>query len=191
MRSPWRQPPARGGDEAGHHLRQPRDLERRARGQALAEALGAPVATDQRAGRRLDAHPLAVGVVGSNGGTRCPTRSIVERADLVMFIGCRAGSVTTEALGAIRSWQDQDRACRCRRLGHRGQLQDGRLDHWRHLRSAMLEALAPQDAQVLFASSICPKRKLGPAIAAARKQKWKCVPRRWLRPTTHRSSPSR
>jgi acetolactate synthase-1/2/3 large subunit len=36
-----------------------------------------------------------VGVVGSNGGT-LPTRAVVEQADLVMFIGCRAGSVTTE-----------------------------------------------------------------------------------------------
>jgi acetolactate synthase I/II/III large subunit len=64
--------------------------------QALAEALGAPVATTiSGQGSISDAHPLAVGVVGSNGGT-VPTRSIVERADLVMFIGCRAGSVTTE-----------------------------------------------------------------------------------------------
>jgi acetolactate synthase-1/2/3 large subunit len=64
--------------------------------QALAEALGAPVATTiSGQGSISDAHPLAVGVVGSNGGT-VPTRSIVERADLVMFVGCRAGSVTTE-----------------------------------------------------------------------------------------------
>jgi acetolactate synthase-1/2/3 large subunit len=34
-------------------------------------------------------------VVGSNGGTP-PTRALVEDADLVVFIGCRAGSVTTE-----------------------------------------------------------------------------------------------
>jgi len=34
---------------------------------------------------------LAVGVVGSNGGTM-PTRAIVEMADLVVFVGCRAGS---------------------------------------------------------------------------------------------------
>jgi acetolactate synthase-1/2/3 large subunit len=36
-----------------------------------------------------------VGVVGSNGGTP-QTRSVVEQADLVAFVGCRAGSVTTE-----------------------------------------------------------------------------------------------
>jgi acetolactate synthase-1/2/3 large subunit len=64
--------------------------------QALAEALGAPVATTiSGQGSISDAHPLAVGVVGSNGGTM-PTRAIVERADLVLFVGCRAGSVTTE-----------------------------------------------------------------------------------------------
>ncbi len=64
--------------------------------QALAEALGAPVATTiSGQGSISDSHPLAVGVVGSNGGTPA-TRSIVERADLVMFVGCRAGSVTTE-----------------------------------------------------------------------------------------------
>jgi len=42
-----------------------------------------------------ETHPLCVGVVGSNGGT-LPTRAVVEQSDLVMFIGCRAGSVTTE-----------------------------------------------------------------------------------------------
>jgi acetolactate synthase I/II/III large subunit len=63
---------------------------------SLAEKLGAPVATtisgkgsiDERAAR-------AVGVVGSNGGT-AETRAIVDAADLIVFVGCRAGSVTTE-----------------------------------------------------------------------------------------------
>jgi acetolactate synthase I/II/III large subunit len=40
-------------------------------------------------------HPLSVGVVGSNGGT-LETRAIVDEADLIVFVGCRAGSVTTE-----------------------------------------------------------------------------------------------
>jgi acetolactate synthase-1/2/3 large subunit len=40
-------------------------------------------------------HPLAAGVVGSNGGTP-ETRALVDQADLIFFIGCRAGSVTTE-----------------------------------------------------------------------------------------------
>ena len=62
----------------------------------LAILLEAPVATTV-SGRGViaDSHPLAVGAVGSNGGTM-PTRAMVEAADLVLFIGCRAGSVTTE-----------------------------------------------------------------------------------------------
>jgi acetolactate synthase-1/2/3 large subunit len=40
-------------------------------------------------------HELALGVVGSNGGTP-ETREVVAAADLVVFVGCRAGSVTTE-----------------------------------------------------------------------------------------------
>src|SRR5271170_6235170 len=63
---------------------------------SLAEALGAPVATTiSGQGSIAENHRLAVGVVGSNGGT-LPTRAIVELADLVVFVGCRAGSVTTE-----------------------------------------------------------------------------------------------
>lgn len=62
----------------------------------LAERLSAPVATTiSGQGTIADDHPLALGVVGSNGGTP-ETRAIVDRADLVFFIGCRAGSVTTE-----------------------------------------------------------------------------------------------
>lgn len=62
----------------------------------IAEWLGAPVATTiSGQGSIGERHPLSVGVVGSNGGTM-PTREIVQMADLVVFIGCRAGSVTTE-----------------------------------------------------------------------------------------------
>ncbi len=62
----------------------------------LAEALDAPVATTiSGQGSIPEPHPLAVGVVGSNGGTP-ETRRIVDEADLVIFVGCRAGSVTTE-----------------------------------------------------------------------------------------------
>ena len=62
----------------------------------LAERLSAPVATTISGKGSIDEqHPLAVGVVGSNGGTP-ETRAIVDQADLVVFIGCRAGSVTTE-----------------------------------------------------------------------------------------------
>ena len=63
---------------------------------ALAERLSAPVATTiSGKGSIAENHPLAVGVVGSNGGTP-ETRAIVDEADLIFFIGCRAGSVTTE-----------------------------------------------------------------------------------------------
>ncbi|HEX5613248.1 MAG TPA: thiamine pyrophosphate-binding protein [Burkholderiales bacterium] len=62
----------------------------------LAERLSAPVATTiSGRGAIADEHPLALGVVGSNGGT-VETRRIVDAADLVCFVGCRAGSVTTE-----------------------------------------------------------------------------------------------
>ncbi|HEX6978927.1 MAG TPA: thiamine pyrophosphate-binding protein [Alphaproteobacteria bacterium] len=62
----------------------------------LAEALGAPVATTiSGQGSIAETHPLAVGVVGSNGGVP-QTRAIVDRADVIVFVGCRAGSVTTE-----------------------------------------------------------------------------------------------
>jgi len=63
---------------------------------AVAEKLDAVVATTiSGQGSIEDGHPLALGVVGSNGGT-LPTRAVVDEADLVLFIGCRAGSVTTE-----------------------------------------------------------------------------------------------
>jgi len=63
---------------------------------AVATLLGAPVATTVSGqGSLAEDHPLCLGVVGSNGGT-LPTREVLSRADLVVFIGCRAGSVTTE-----------------------------------------------------------------------------------------------
>ena len=63
---------------------------------AVASLLGAPVATTVSGqGSLAEDHPLCLGVVGSNGGT-LPTREVLARADLVVFIGCRAGSVTTE-----------------------------------------------------------------------------------------------
>ena len=63
---------------------------------AVATLLGAAVATTVSGqGSLAEDHPLCAGVVGSNGGTP-PTRDLLSRADLVIFIGCRAGSVTTE-----------------------------------------------------------------------------------------------
>ena len=62
----------------------------------LGERLSAPVATTISGKGSIDEeHPLSVGVVGSNGGT-LETRAIVDEADLIVFVGCRAGSVTTE-----------------------------------------------------------------------------------------------
>jgi len=64
--------------------------------QALAEKLNAPVATTVSGKGSIDercAH--SVGVVGSNGGTP-ETRAVVDESDLIVFVGCRAGSVTTE-----------------------------------------------------------------------------------------------
>jgi acetolactate synthase I/II/III large subunit len=63
---------------------------------ALAELLEAPVATTIGGkGAIAEDHPLALGVVGSNGGTP-ETRTLVDEADMIVFIGCRAGSVTIE-----------------------------------------------------------------------------------------------
>jgi acetolactate synthase I/II/III large subunit len=63
---------------------------------AIATLLGAAVATTVSGqGSLAEDHPLCLGVVGSNGGT-LPTREVLSGADLVVFVGCRAGSVTTE-----------------------------------------------------------------------------------------------
>ena len=62
----------------------------------LARALDLPVATTVSGqGAIAETDPLALGVVGSNGGVPS-TRAAVDDADLVLFLGCRAGSVTTE-----------------------------------------------------------------------------------------------
>ena len=64
--------------------------------QAIAEKLNLVVATTVSGqGSLADSHPNCLGVVGSNGGVPA-TRAVVDAADLVIFIGCRAGSVTTE-----------------------------------------------------------------------------------------------
>ena len=64
--------------------------------QKLAETLDLAVCTTiSGQGSLAESHPNCVTVVGSNGG-RPSTRAVVDAADLVLFIGCRAGSVTTE-----------------------------------------------------------------------------------------------
>jgi acetolactate synthase-1/2/3 large subunit len=62
----------------------------------LAGLLDLPVATTVSGqGSLAETDPRAVGVVGSNGGVPA-TRAVVDEADVVLFVGCRAGSVTTE-----------------------------------------------------------------------------------------------
>src|SRR3954467_6949251 len=62
----------------------------------LAEKLGAAVATTISGKGSIDERcAQSVGVVGSNGGAP-ETRAIVDAADVIIFVGCRAGSVTTE-----------------------------------------------------------------------------------------------
>jgi len=64
--------------------------------QAFIESLNMTVATTVSGqGTLSDDHPNHLGVVGSNGGVPS-TRAVVDEADLVIFVGCRAGSVTTE-----------------------------------------------------------------------------------------------
>lgn len=63
---------------------------------SFVETLDIAVATSiSGQGSIPETHPNCVGVVGSNGGVPA-TRELVNQADLVVFIGCRAGSVTTE-----------------------------------------------------------------------------------------------
>ncbi|MEM7047499.1 MAG: thiamine pyrophosphate-binding protein [Pseudomonadota bacterium] len=62
----------------------------------FARRLDMPIATTVSGqGALASTHPNVIGVVGTNGGVRA-TRAVVAKADLVIFIGCRAGSVTTE-----------------------------------------------------------------------------------------------
>lgn len=61
----------------------------------LATRLDIPVATSiSGQGALAETHPNCLGVVGSNGGTD-ETWEMMEAADLVVFMGCRAGSTTT------------------------------------------------------------------------------------------------
>lgn len=62
----------------------------------LADLIELPIATTVSGqGALAETDSLAVGVVGSNGGNPA-TRAVIDGADVVLFIGCRAGSVTTE-----------------------------------------------------------------------------------------------
>lgn len=62
---------------------------------ALAEMLSAPVGTTITGkGAIPENHPLAIGVVGDNGYRDYANR-LVSEADLLFYIGCKTGSVTT------------------------------------------------------------------------------------------------
>jgi acetolactate synthase-1/2/3 large subunit len=63
---------------------------------ALAELLGMPVATSIGGkGSIAETHPYALGVIGSNGGL--PFRhDMLRESDLILYVGSRQGSVTTE-----------------------------------------------------------------------------------------------
>lgn len=68
----------------------------------LATRLDIPVATSiSGQGSLAETHPNCVGVVGSNGGTD-QTWEMMENADLVVFMGARAGSTTTSRWEAPR-----------------------------------------------------------------------------------------
>ncbi|MBN9461263.1 MAG: thiamine pyrophosphate-binding protein [Burkholderiales bacterium] len=61
----------------------------------LAERLGAPVVTTiSGQGTMPDDHPLALGVVGDNGFHPHAHRA-VEEADVLLYVGCKMGSVST------------------------------------------------------------------------------------------------
>ncbi len=61
----------------------------------LATRLDMPVATSiSGQGSLAETHPNCLGVVGSNGGTD-QTWELLAAADMVVFMGCRAGSTTT------------------------------------------------------------------------------------------------
>jgi len=69
----------------------------------FASLLNIPVATSiSGQGSLSDKHPQCLGVVGSNGGTD-HTWELMEAADLVVFMGCRAGSTTTSRWEAPKS----------------------------------------------------------------------------------------
>ncbi|MEP7200390.1 MAG: thiamine pyrophosphate-binding protein, partial [Chloroflexota bacterium] len=62
--------------------------------QALAEALTMPVATSINGkGAIAEDHPLALGVIGANGG-RAFAHDVVNDSDLILFVGTRVNYVT-------------------------------------------------------------------------------------------------
>jgi acetolactate synthase-1/2/3 large subunit len=63
---------------------------------ALAETLGAAVGTSICGkGAISEYHPLSLGVIGDNGG-RPYANAMLRAADLILYVGCKTDSVTTE-----------------------------------------------------------------------------------------------
>lgn len=114
---------------------------------ALAQHLGVPVATSIGGkGTIGETDPLSLGVVGSNGGL--PYRHEVLRgSDLLVYIGCRQGSVTTEkwtlpANGDVKIVQiDVDP----NRIGLNYETEVGIVADARRGALALLEELSPSD----------------------------------------------
>ncbi len=94
---------------------------------ALAEALGAPVGTSICGkGAIAEDHPLSLGVVGDNGGRPYANRLLAE-ADLILYVGCKTDSVTTENWKLPPRTTDTDGAASGRGSGRdRAQLSDRR-----------------------------------------------------------------
>jgi acetolactate synthase-1/2/3 large subunit len=62
----------------------------------LSRLLGAPVATSiSGKGSIAETEPYALGVIGSNGGLAY-RHDFVREADVIFYVGCRMGSVTTQ-----------------------------------------------------------------------------------------------
>jgi acetolactate synthase-1/2/3 large subunit len=75
--------------------------------QDLVELLGCPVATSiSGKGAISETHSYALGVIGSNGGLAY-RHEYLKSADLFFFIGCQAGSVTTNKW-TLPSWESNN-----------------------------------------------------------------------------------
>jgi acetolactate synthase-1/2/3 large subunit len=69
----------------------------------LAETAAIPIATTITGkGSISEYHPLSLGVIGDNGG-RPYANAYVKEADLVIFIGCKTGSVATQKWSLINN----------------------------------------------------------------------------------------
>ena len=76
---------------------------------------------DQRPGQHRRRPSARASAWSAPTAARTPTREVVEQADLVVFVGCRAGSVTTERW-RYPAPRRADRPHRRRSAGHRRQL---------------------------------------------------------------------